>query len=146
MNGETLTAANNAHLDFKIVNNGTNAQSTSPLELRYWYLNQGVLTNPTVDCYYVSLGSCPSAFSAGYNAYTPHTNSADTYMQLSFTALSIPAGGTFEIHLGLHNVNYSGGTWDETKNYSFTAADTSFGVATNVGLYQSGTLIWGMLP
>jgi hypothetical protein len=68
-------------------------------------------------------------------------------MQLSFSgSLSIPPGGSFEVHLGVHNPNYAGANWNETKNYSYTVGDTSYTNATNIGLYINGNLVWGMHP
>jgi hypothetical protein len=148
----TSTTTTNAHLDFNIVNMGTAVQDMDEITLEFFFTAQGVLTTPTVDCYQVSLGACPSPVSASsssleavFRSYRSTTSTADSLMLLAFSGISIPAGGSLVVRVGLHNMT-STGNFDLTKDYSFTAADSAFADAPNIPLYYNGLLLWGQEP
>jgi hypothetical protein len=125
------------------VNLGTATEDLSKVTLKYFYLAGTILTNPQVTCVSTSIGAC-SAVTPSYGTFTPSKPDADARFKLSFSGISIPAGGALAIHVTFQN-NPSA-TFDETKDYSYTAADTSFTDAPNITLYSNGTLIWGKEP
>jgi hypothetical protein len=151
----TNTTTTNAHLDFNIVNMGSAPQDMSEITLEYFYTAQGILTTPMVDCYQVSLAMCPvpqttsssSPLLAIFRPYTPATATADSYLLLAFTGITIPAGGSLLVRVGLHNTtSTSTSLFDLTKDYSFTAADTALTDAPDIPLYYNGILLWGAPP
>jgi hypothetical protein len=152
----TTTTTTNAHLDFNIVNAGSAPQDMSEITLEYFYTAQGILTSPAVDCYQVSPTACPvpnlltsssSPLLAIFRPYTPATATADSYMLLAFSGITIPAGGSLLVRVGLHNMtSTSTSNFDLTKDYSFTAADTALTDAPNIPLYYNGILLWGTPP
>jgi hypothetical protein len=140
-NGVTTTTV--GHLDFNIVNLGSAPQDLSKITLKYFYLAGTILTNPQVTCLSTSIGAC-SAVTPSYGAFTPSKPNADARFKLSFAGVTLPAGGALAIHVTFQN-NPSA-TFDETKDYSYTAADKTFTDAPNITLYDNGTLIWGTQP
>jgi hypothetical protein len=149
----TNTTTTNAHLDFTIVNSGTTAQDMTEITLAFYYLAQGALPSPMVDCYQVMPGACPSPQTTSssspiavlFRPHSPATSSADSYALFLFDGVTIPAGGSLVVRVGLHNM---GGSvmFDLTKDYSFTAADAAYVDAPNIPLYYNGILIWGTEP
>jgi hypothetical protein len=128
----------------------------SEITLEFFYTAQSVLTTPGVDCYQVMPGACPnpnmltsssSPVLVVFRPYTPATATADSYMLVAFTGITIPAGGSLLVRLGLHNTtSTSTSKFDMTKDYSYTAADTAFTDAPNIPLYYNGILLWGTPP
>jgi hypothetical protein len=153
-NGASTTTTD-AHLDFDIVNTGNAARDMSGITLAFYYTSQGVLTSPTVDCYQVSPGSCPSkgvtpsspTLAASFTPFSPSTPTADSTMVLAFPGVTIPAGGNLLVRVGLHNLSATGG-FDLTKDYSYSQIDggLTFADAPNVPLFYNGALVWGMEP
>jgi hypothetical protein len=159
-NGDNSNTTNNAgHPFMRIVNTGTSAQDLGAITLKYFYTSQNVLPTPEVDNYYASLNgsgiTVPSTLSSSttpvavtFGAFSPATSTADSYFKLSFSAgTSVQPGQALELHLGLRNNPY-GSNFDETKDYSFTAADMppSFTTTDKITLYSAGMLIWGTEP
>jgi hypothetical protein len=156
-NMDSNTTTNAGHPFLRIVNTGSSPQDLSAITLKFFYTSQSVLPTPEVDSYYASLNSngitLTSPFTSSstpvavtFGAFTPATSMADSYFQLSFSGISVNGGGgALELHIGLRNNPY-GSMFDETKFYSFTAADTSFTTTSKVTLYSAGMLIWGTEP
>ncbi|MDW8065989.1 MAG: cellulose binding domain-containing protein, partial [Anaerolineae bacterium] len=70
---------------------------------------------------------------------------ADSYIELSFTGGSIPAGGsTGEIHLRIHFTNWA--NYNEADDWSYNGAQTTWGLWTRITLYRNGVLVWGTEP
>jgi hypothetical protein len=85
--------------------------------------------------------------SASFLSYTPAQPTADSVMKIAFSAGSIPAGGSAEVRVILSNMPSV--TFDETKFYSYAAADTTYADAPNVNIYSGAsfaTLLWGTPP
>jgi hypothetical protein len=146
-----------------ISNNGTMPQALSELTLRYWFTADGI-TSFTAHMYYAALSSITTStlmesFTPLSAASTPPAMAtADTYMQVSFTAGagSIPAmSSTNDIQLEFNDSTYQG-TQSETNDYSHTATDTQANCegpnnvltcqTTTITLYRNGTLVWGTEP
>jgi hypothetical protein len=128
---------------FEIQNTGASAQDMSVLTLRYWYTAQGSASQ-AYDCDYAMVGC--GAVQATFAAATAPTAAADHYMEVSFTAGSIaPGESSGEIQTRFHDTGYAV-TFDQTKDYSFDAADTAYAQWNQVTLYRNGTLVWGVEP
>jgi hypothetical protein len=141
--GTSYTMTTTGHLDFLIINDTNTAQDLTKLELKFYYLNEGVLTSPAMQCSSFSGGGC-SVVSASFIPFTPTRPTADSVMKLAFSSGSIPSGGSVEVRLTISNLPSA--TFDETKFFSYTAADTSYTDAPNITLYTSTTLLWGTHP
>jgi hypothetical protein len=141
--GTSYTMTSTGHLDLNIVNQTSSAQDLTKLEPKFYFLSEGVLTNPAMQCVSFSGGGC-SLVSASFIPFTPTKATADSVMKIGFSGGSIPAGGSVELRVTITNIPSA--TFDETKFYSYTAADTTYSDAPNITLYTSTTLLWGTHP
>ncbi len=120
---------------FNIINNGTSAVELSDLKLRYYFSkDSSAEVNSWID--WAAIG--------GANI---HRTVTDSYVELSFciNAGSIPAGGqSGDIQLRMAKSDWS--NFDESNDYSFDPAKTSFADWEQVTLYHNDQLIWGMEP
>ena len=148
--------------DVSISNNGAMPQALSDLTLRYWFTADGI-TSFTAHMYYATTASITSStimetFSTlNASSTPPATATADSYMEVSFTAGagSIAAmSSTDDIQLEFNDSTYNG-TQNEGNDYSHTASDTMTGCDENnvltcqtmtITLYRSGKLVWGNEP
>jgi hypothetical protein len=141
---------------YRITNKGTSPQALSELTVRYWYnvdASSGTLPQQYV-CDYAQVdvvGGSNTAITpdvmATFGAAPTPTASADSYMEISFSAAagSIPAGLSAQVQNRFHKNNYSG-TFTQTGDYSFNGAATGFTPSTAITLYRSGHLVWGVEP
>jgi hypothetical protein len=128
---------------YEIFNNGSNPQDLTVLTVRYYYTADGS-TQQAYACDYAQIG-CGS-IEATFTAITPPKTNADHYIELSFTAGSIPAGGsTGEIQIRFHDSSYQV-MFTQTNDYSFDAAASQYADWNKVTVYRSGTLVWGVEP
>jgi hypothetical protein len=141
--GTSYTMTSTGHLDLDILNETSAAQDLTKLELKFYFLSEGVLTSPVMQCSSFSGGGC-SMVSASFIPFVPTRPTADSVMKVGFSGGSIPAGGSVELHVSLANIPSA--TFDETKFYSYTAADTTYTDAPNITLYTGTTLLWGAHP
>ncbi|ANY65798.1 cellulose 1,4-beta-cellobiosidase [Paenibacillus sp. BIHB 4019] len=138
-------ATNNAMMaHFNILNNGTTAVDLSTLKIRYYFTADGTQQHSFWSDY-AQVGS--SNVHASFVTMSSPTATADTYMEISFTAAagSIAAGGTS----GQIQTRVSKNDWsnlNEANDYSFDATKTSLVDWNKVTLYQNGTLVWGIEP
>jgi hypothetical protein len=134
------------HLDFNIVNGTSTTKDLTRLELKFYFLSESVLTSPVMQCSSFSAGGC-SMVSASFVSVTPPRPTADSAMKVVFSGGSIPAGGSAEVRVILSNMPSA--TFDETRFYSYAAADTTYTDAPNIAVYSGasfGTLLWGTPP
>jgi Cellulose binding domain len=128
---------------YEIYNNGSSPQDLAMLTVRYYYTADGS-TQQAYACDYAQIG-CGS-IQATFATIAPAQATADHYIELSFTAGSIPAGGsTGEIQIRFHDSNYQV-MFTQTNDYSFNAALTQYSDWNNVTVYRSGALVWGVEP
>ncbi|KQO18187.1 glycoside hydrolase family 48 protein [Paenibacillus sp. Leaf72] len=138
-------ATNNAMMaHFNILNDGTTAVDLSTLKIRYYFTADGTQQHSFWSDY-AQVGS--SNVHASFVTMNSPTATADTYMEISFTAAagSIAAGGTS----GQIQTRVSKNDWsnlNEANDYSFDATKTSLVDWNKVTLYQNGTLVWGIEP
>lgn len=149
--------------DVSISNNGTMPQALSDLTVRYWFTADGI-TSFTAHMYYAATATLTTSTimetfsSLSASTTPPATATADTYMDVSFTAGagSIAAmSSTNDIQLEFNDSTYQG-TQNESNDYSHTATDTMANCegqnnvltcqTTTITLYRSGMLVWGNEP
>jgi hypothetical protein len=128
---------------YEIYNNGSSPQDLTVLAVRYYYTADGS-AQQAYACDYAQIG-CGS-IQATFATIAPAKANADHYMELSFTAGSISAGGsTGEIQIRFHDSNYQV-MLTQTNDYSFDAASTQYADWNKVTVYRSGALVWGVEP
>jgi hypothetical protein len=142
-----LTDAPNSSVDwirpfFKIRNDGPETLLLSDFEIRYFFtadtdvtqLGQCFLSN--VDCYNVALAVA---------AFDPPTTTADHYYSITFSAVTIAGSGTeATVESGFHRDPY--GYYDQSNDYSFDPAKTSYAFHDKAVLYRKGVVVWGTPP
>jgi hypothetical protein len=141
--GTNYTMTSTGHLDFNIVNDTNSAQDLTKLVIKFYFLSEGTLTNPSMQCSSFSAGGC-FMVSGSFIAFTPTRPNADSVLKIAFSSGSIPAAGSVEVRVTLSNIPSA--SFDETKFFSYTAADTSYTDAPNITLYAGPTLLWGTHP
>ncbi|WP_127532586.1 glycoside hydrolase family 9 protein [Paenibacillus kobensis] len=135
---------NMIYATFNIKNTGTAAVGLSGLKLRYYLTKDGA---SGMSCWtdYAQVGS--SNVSGSFASVSPAKTTADTYVELSFSAGagSIPAGGqSGDIQIRIAKSDWS--NWNENNDYSFDGTKTAYANWSKVTLYQNGTLVWGQQP
>lgn len=126
---------------FNIVNDGPDTVALGELTLRYWYTLEPGSTTEVFACDYAQIGcgQVMAAFAAASGA------NADHALEITFAGGSLAAGQqTGEIQARFHKDNYS--NYDQTNDYSFDPAKTSFADWDKVALYHNGALVWGIEP
>ncbi|AEI44672.1 endoglucanase [Paenibacillus mucilaginosus KNP414] len=125
---------------FNIRNTGASPVDLSGVKLRYYFTKDG--TQPlsfTVDWAQVGSPNVKGTFGSASGA------GADTYLEVSFTGGSIPAGGqTGEIQTRIHKSDWS--SFQESGDYSYDPGKTSYADWSKVTLYRDGTRVWGVEP
>jgi hypothetical protein len=139
----TTAATQDIRPHYEIDNNGTSPQSLTDLTVRYYFTADGSAQQSYV-CDYAAI-DCGS-IQATFATITPAKTNADHYLELSFTAGSIPAGGSSgEIQVRFHDSNYQV-TFNQSNDYSFDASTTQYADWKNVTVYRGGALVWGTEP
>ncbi|HEY3994065.1 MAG TPA: cellulose binding domain-containing protein, partial [Ktedonobacteraceae bacterium] len=129
---------------FKIVNQSSASVALSNLTIRYWYTIDSAQTQQ-FSCDYAQIGCTNLAGS--FLSLTPTTSTADSYLQVSFTAGAgnIAAGkDSGPIETRFNKSDWS--KYNQTNDFSWNAQATSFQAYSNVDLYQNGQLVWGTEP
>lgn len=131
---------------YRVANTSASAVPLSSLTMRYWFTNESPSDPLEFDCDWAQL-NC-SNITARFVVLSPARSSANTYVEISFSAGagSVAAGqNSGEIQTRVHHVNWS--NFNTTETYSFIS-DPSFVYedTQTVTLYQNGALIWGVEP
>ncbi|MCS7252359.1 MAG: hypothetical protein NZ572_08090, partial [Thermoflexus sp.] len=110
--------------------------------MRYWYTKNSTQAEQFF-CDWAQIGC--SNIRAEFVSLSQPVSGADSYIELSFTGGSIPAGGsTGEIHLRIHFTNWA--NYNEADDWSYNGAQTTWGLWTRITLYRNGVLVWGTEP
>lgn len=141
----TAVQTNSAGPWFEIVNGGAAAAPLSQLALRYWFTNDNAGATQTFNCDWAQPG-CANIKGA-FVPLTTARSGANRYLTLSFgtAAGSIAAGANSgEIQTRFNDNGWL--TFNQSNDYSFNAALTSYGDNPRITLYQNGKLVWGIEP
>ncbi len=149
-NNNTNDKSNSINPQFKVTNGGSSAVDLSKLTLRYYY---------TVDTDKDQTFWCDHAAVMGsdgsYNGITANvkgtfvkmsnkSNNADTYLEISFSGGSLPAGAYLQIQGRFAKNDWT--DYTQSNDYSFRSNATSFSPWDKVTAYLNGSLVWGVEP
>lgn len=128
---------------FEILNASTTSVSLSSLSIRYWY---------TIDTTATQVFTCVSArFGCGnvtgsFAALTPATGTANSYLQVSFSAgAGTLAPGHTSGLLQARIQKSDNSLYNQTNDYSWNGGQSAR-LSDTVGLYENGQLLWGTEP
>jgi hypothetical protein len=126
---------------FDLVNDGSDID-LSRVTIRYYFTNEtleamnAICDDALMDCANVTLG---------FGAPASPSSLADTYLEVGFQSVVLPAGSqTGEIRARFHSINF--GTLDASNDYSYTSDARKYTEVTNITVYVDGTLVWGVEP
>lgn len=138
-------AGNNAIKPFlRIVNTGMSAVPLNELTIRYYFKREAsVSQNLTIDYAVAGKTNLSGSF---YTMGSP-TATADAYLELGFlpAAGNVAAlGDTGVMKIRINNSDWS--NFNESNDYSYAPALTSFSDHDKITLYHNGILVWGIEP
>lgn len=142
--GETGTAVNSIRASLKLRNETGSPIPLNELTIRYWYTRDGS-AEQTLEFDYAALGN-----EKLLTAFVPLTTSlagADTYAEIGFTAGAGPlaaSGSTGDIQFRIHHKDWS--NYNQSDDYSFQPASTSYAANDHITVYYKGKLIYGIEP
>ncbi|WP_058300886.1 endo-1,4-beta-xylanase [Gorillibacterium timonense] len=125
---------------FNLKNTGTTAVDLTGVKIRYYFTkdsNQSL--NAWID--WAAIGNSLVKTSFG----TASASGADTYLEVSFTGGTIPAGGqTGDIQARVSKADWS--NFNEADDYSRDATKTAYADWVKATVYLNGSLVWGLEP
>ncbi|GMK42398.1 hypothetical protein PCCS19_54580 [Paenibacillus sp. CCS19] len=136
---------NQIYASFNIKNTGTTAVSLSGLKLRYYLTKDTTSASLSYWVDYAQVGA--SAVSGVFGSVSPAKTTADTYLELSFSAAAgsiAPGGQSGDIQIRIAKSDWT--NLNESNDYSFDGTKSAFVDWNKVTLYQSGSLVWGIEP
>jgi pectate lyase len=138
-NSNPAVISNTLYLNFKLVNTGTGPITLSDVKMRYYFTNDGTQSN-NFACDWSSVGN--SNVTGTIVTISPVTG-ADRYFEAGFTssAGTLAAGVGLEAKMRVWKSDWS--NFDQSNDYSFNTAATSYVDWTKVTVYINGTLYWG---
>lgn len=144
-NGDSLTDQT-IRYKVNVVNSGATAVPLNQLTVRYWLTNESAGSWSTYCDYAAMSGGC-SGVNIGLPPITmnPPRTGASLGWVVGFTSAQTlnPGQSTGEIQLRSNSSLW--GNLNEADDYS-RPVNTSFAPATRIGLYKSGSLVWGDDP
>ena len=139
--GNPNTLSNQIQPALKITNTGSSVISLTDVTIRYWYTSDTTQAQDFA-CDYVTIG-CQNT-QGQIVKMEPTLPTADTYLEISFTAGTLPANASVEIKVRVHKSDWS--NYNQSNGYSFDAGASTYSPAQRIGLYYKGTLISGSQP
>ncbi|WP_281888242.1 cellulase family glycosylhydrolase [Paenibacillus sp. YYML68] len=125
---------------FNIKNTGSTAVDLKNVKLRYYFTKDSA----SALSFHVDWAAVGSSLVKGAFVSASGTNT-DTYLEVSFTGGTIPAGGqSGDIQIRVHKNDWS--NFNEDNDYSYIGTQTSYASSSKVTLYENGTLAWGTQP
>ena len=124
-----------------LVNDGADID-LSRVTIRYYFSNEtleamnAICDDAFMDCANVTLG---------FGAPASPSSLADTYLEVGFASVVLPAGSqTGEIRARFHSVDF--GMLDASNDCSYTSTARRYTEVTNITVYVDGILVWGVEP
>ena len=129
----------------EIMNNTANDQDLTKFTVRYWFTADGS-SSLAFACDYAGQMLMTSQVMGTFVTMSTPTMTADTYLEVSFTAGTLGEGTTVgPLQMRAHDTSYAT-TFNQANDYSFNAMDTAFTQSTQITLYMNGGLVWGTEP
>ena len=149
-NGSSQTSANTINANFQVTNNGSSAVNLADLKLRYYFTKD----KDTAQNFYCDHAATMGPNSSNYTGITSSvkgtfvkmsspTSNADTYLEVSFSSGSIPAGGVVVVQTRTARTDWS--NYDMSNDYSFVVA-SAYTANEKVTAFLSGSLVSGKEP
>ncbi len=140
-NGNQGVVSNQIQAALKLTNTGGSPISLTSVTIRYWFTVNSAQAQ-VFACDYVTVG-CHSV-RYRFVKMEPARPTADTYLEISFSAGELGAGASTEIKLRMHKSDWS--NYDQGNDYSFTQGVSNYSPAPRIGLYYNETLLSGSAP
>ena len=149
-NGSSEVSTNTINANFQVTNNGSSAVNLADLKLRYYFTKD----NDTALNFYCDHAATTGPNGSNYTGITSNvtgkyvqmsspTSNADTYLEVSFTSGSIPAGGVVSVQTRTSKTDWS--NFNMSNDYSYVSSG-SFVANEQVTTYVSGSLVSGKEP
>jgi Cellulose binding domain/Bacterial Ig domain/Right handed beta helix region len=138
--GDTNAVDNRIRAHLRVKNTGTGTVSYSDLKLRYWFTMEGTGT-PVFNIDYAAIGT------NNVSGRFVNTGGADYYVEISFAgaAGSLAAGGDSG-PIKIRITTSTNANQTESNDYSFGPDITTYQDYQKVGIYRSGSRVWGTEP
>ncbi len=141
---DTNPSDNQVRPEFFVENIGTDPVDLSDVTFRYWFTKEGTATQQAhID--YAAVGA--ANITTNFVTMPVTTADADTYLEIGFTAGAgtlAPGTNTGNIQTRFHKTDWS--NYDETNDYSFNMAHSTFTPWDHVTAYCNGILSYGIEP
>ena len=142
--GNVSTFDNQIGAHLRIVSSALAPLELSALSARYYFTSEPA--PPLI----VEIYTAAAEGTSGYRALPAGSVIATVeqdFVELTFTSAAglLDAGGQVTIEIAIHDTGWSG-LFDETNDYSFNPAHSSFAAWDHVTLYDASTLVWGIEP
>ena len=150
---QPTSGANTIPVDLNITNTSSAAVDLAIVSVHYYFTADGD-TSLAFNCDYAGpyMNNVVTFSSANVSAaFVPlgaaATMYADTYLELSFTSASLPAGDTVSVNFRIHDATLSV-NFNQANDWSHqsTLSATTYNDADFVTAYVNGTLAWGIEP
>lgn len=142
-NGNKATPLNALSGSVKLINTGTTPINLESVKVRYYYTIDGEKAQ-TYWCDWSSIGA--GNVTGTFVKMPSAKTTADYYIEVGFTAGAgtLAAGGSMEFQIRVSKNDWS--NYDQTNDYSFNAAGSSYADWSKVTASISGVLKWGVEP
>jgi Cellulose binding domain len=150
----TAPLATTISANLNLVDNGATAIDLATVKVRYYFTADGDRALVFICDYAGYFNSSMTGFAVSNVIGTfvamgaSATSLADTYLELSFTAGTLPAGSTASVAFRIHDASFAT-SYTQTNDWSnLSNSDGGAGYldATHVAAYTSGALVWGIEP
>lgn len=141
---ESNATANSIRPWLQITNNGTTTLNLSTVKLRYWYTVDTSRSQAYV-CDYARIGA--ANITGTFVQMATGVINADYYLEVGFTSGAgslAPGASTGEIQLRFNKTDWS--NYNQSDDYSFIAAQTSYAANNKITGYINGVLVFGTEP